>query len=372
MSRDKLEQKSPLDDHTPVQAAHIERLRNLGEITAGVAHDFNNALEAILGRVDLAIDKAARGESVEADLNVIKGAARDAVEIVRRIRNLSRPATTSVWQDIDLTALVNSVGELVCSRARGQVRLTIDVPDTPPLIHGNASELREVVMNLVANAFDAVGDRGQVILRVCTSDDGPSIIVEDDGSGIDAELHTKIFEPFFTTKGATGTGLGLSVSQGILRRHDATLEVDSTPGRGSRFRIVFPSPLGTASRAVKADKGPLRILVVDDDPNVADLLHDMLGEHGHDVGLAGDTDNALQWLAQHPCDVLITDLDLKGTSGWKLARKAREMQPNIVVGLITGWPLGAEGRELHARGVDFVLTKPFTGDALLSAIAGVR
>src|SRR5262249_50631002 len=154
----------------------------------------------------------------------------------------------------------------------------------------------------------------------------------------DRELQKRIFEPFFTTKGDQGTGLGLSVSQGILRRHDAQLEVNSAPGRGTRFRMVFAPP----PQLVPATKAParatLRVLVVDDDPNVADLLRDLLGERGHEVGLASSIEDAIAWLKGNACDVLVTDLDLQGTSGWKLARRVRETHPTIVIGLITGWP----------------------------------
>jgi PAS domain S-box-containing protein len=359
-------------ERSRLRAAHIERLRALGELAAGVAHDFNNALEAILGRVGVAVNKASRGESVQADLGVIESAARDAVETVRRIRDYSRPQGSSAWQDVDLCELAKNVGELVRSRAHGDVVFELDVRDVQLSIRGNAAEIREVVMNLVANAFDAVGDSGHIKLCACQLDEGPAIIVEDDGPGIPAELQKKIFEPFFTTKGEAGTGLGLSVSQGILRRHDASLEVDSAPGRGTRFRIVFTPPAAIAERSTPRDSGARRILVVDDDPNVADLLRDVLGDHGHDVGLASAIDDAILWLSTNPCDVLITDLDLKGTSGWKLARRVRETHPHIVIGLITGWPLGAPDRELHARGVDFVLTKPFTSEALLSAIEGTQ
>ncbi len=351
------------------RAAHVERLRALGELAAGVAHDFNNALEAILGRITMARAHMDRGESAEADIAVIEAAAKDAVETVKRIREFTRPSHDTTWSDCDLGMLARTAFELVRSRAHGAVKLDLDVQPTLP-VRGNAAELREVIMNLVSNAFDAVGERGSVIIRTCQERGAATVIVEDDGPGMAPELQRRIFEPFFSTKGEHGTGLGLSVSQGILRRHDAHLEVDSALGAGSRFRMVFaPPPQLAPAPPLTQQPSHLHVLVVDDDPNVADLLRDVLGDQGHDVGLASSIGDALAWLEGNRCDVLVTDLDLRGTSGWKLARRVRETHPNIVIGLITGWPLGAPDGELKARGVDFVLTKPFTADALLAAIA---
>ena len=351
------------------RAAHVERLRALGELAAGVAHDFNNALEAILGRITMARTHMERGESAETDIAVIEAAAKDAVETVKRIREFTRPSHDTTWSDCDLGMLARTAFELVRSRAHGAVKVDLEVEPTLP-VRGNAAELREVIMNLVSNAFDAVGERGNICIRTCQEHGAATVIVEDDGPGMPDELQKRIFEPFFSTKGEHGTGLGLSVSQGILRRHDAHLEVESSVGAGSRFRMVFaPPPQLAPAPPLQARPAHLRVLVVDDDPNVADLLRDVLGEQGHDVGLASSIEDALAWLDDNRCDVLVTDLDLRGTSGWKLARKVRETHPSIVIGLITGWPLGAPDGELRARGVDFVLTKPFTAEALLEAIA---
>ncbi len=351
------------------RAAHTERLRTLGELAAGVAHDFNNNLEAILGRVSIARAKAARGESVEADLAIVEAAAKDAVATVQRVRDYARPGHISAWADITINELVGSVSELVGGRAGENVTFDLDL-HAAPLVRGNANELREVLMNIVSNAFDAVGDSGHIRLATGEVDGRAFVVVEDNGPGIPYDVQQRIFEPFFTTKGEQGTGLGLSVTQAILKRHDVDLELDSAPGRGTRFRLKFAKTDSVLPRTKVAAKQSLRVLVVDDDPNVADLLRDVLTEHGHEAGLASDVNDALKWLETNPCDVLITDLDLNGTSGWQLARRVRETYPSIVIGLITGWQLGAPDDELRARGVDFVLTKPFSTEDLLAALAG--
>ncbi|MBC7792126.1 MAG: response regulator [Clostridia bacterium] len=349
------------------RAAHVERLRTLGELAAGVAHDFNNDLEAILGRIGIARTKAARGDSVDGDLAIVEAAAKDAVATVQRVRDYARPASGTAWGDIAVNELVGTVAELMHGRASEHVRFDLDL-HAAPLIYGNVGELREVLMNIISNAFDAVGARGQI--RVVTGeDDGCAfVVIEDNGPGIPDEVQRRIFEPFFTTKGDSGTGLGLSVSHAILKRHDIDVGLDSAVGRGTKFRLKFAKTDAAGPRIAVEPKANLRVLVVDDDPNVADLLRDLLEEHGHSAGLASEVGDALIWLEQNPCDLLITDLDLKGTSGWQLARRARETYPHMVIGLITGWQLGAPDHELRARGVDFVLTKPFTAEALLAAL----
>lgn len=351
------------------RAAHVERLRTLGELAAGVAHDFNNNLEAILGRIAMARGKIARSESIEPDLAVVEAAAKDAVATVQRVRDYARPGQTSAWSDIALNDLVGSVADLVHGRATESVTLTLDL-QACPAVRGNPNELREVLMNIVSNAFDAVGDSGRIEVSTGEAEGRAFILVADDGPGIPKDVQERIFEPFFTTKGEHGTGLGLSVSHAILKRHDIDLELDSESGRGTRFRLKFAKTDVVAPRITVESKEHLRVLVVDDDPNVADLLRDLLAEHGHDAGLASDVGDALLWLGENTCDVLITDLDLKGTSGWQLARRVRETYPHMVIGLITGWQLGAPDHELRARGVDFVLTKPFSADDLIRALTG--
>jgi CheY-like chemotaxis protein len=182
------------------------------------------------------------------------------------------------------------------------------------------------------------------------------------------DVQRRVFEPFFSTKGQSGTGLGLSVSHGILRRHDAQILLESKPNEGTRFSLIFgPVEPVTGGRPPLAE-GAKAIAVVDDDPSVGDLMHDLLGDLGHDVTVLSNVNDTLSFLADNHVDLLITDLDLDGMSGWHLARSVRQIQPHVVVGLITGWPLGATDDELKTRGVDFVLAKPFSIDALTRAL----
>jgi PAS domain S-box-containing protein len=353
-------------ENTRVRAAHVERLRVLGEIAAGVAHDFNNVLGTILGRVELAREHVSQGQSIAVELEVIERAARTAVDTVQRIRDFSRPSGDA-WGDVDLLAVVREAAEFARTRVPASVRLDTDLAATP-VIRGNAGELREVLINLINNALDAVSAAGVVHVRCCTEDGRAVIVVADNGHGMAPEVQKRIFEPFFSTKHEGGTGLGLSISHWILRRHDAHVQLVSEPDKGTSFRLTF-TPLDTGRRErPRLAGGDLDVLVVDDDATVGDMIGDLLGEQGHNAVVIRDPAAALAHLAVNPAQLLITDLDLPDMSGWQLARRVREQHPTVLVGLITGWPLGASDDELKQRGVDFVLSKPFTIEALQTAL----
>ncbi len=355
-------------DRARARAAQIERLRALGELAAGVAHDFNNMLETVLGRVELARGRLKRGESADEDLAIIQAAAKDAAATVQRIQEFARPSGGDTWYDVDLAAVVRDAAEFIRTRIPKLVQLHLEVRQTP-LVRGNGAELREVVSNLLTNALDAIDGAGAVTLSAYGEQGQAVIEVADTGRGMSPDVQRRIFEPFFSTKGATGTGLGLSVAHGILRRHDAQIHLESEPGRGTRFRLVFAPAEPTAKRSLKAAQASLRIVVCDDDPAVAALIKDLLEEMGHQVALAHSVGETLKLVAERPIDVLLTDLDLPEMSGWQLARNVRRIQPKVTVGLVTGWPLGASDAELRARGVDFALSKPFSLEMLRNALA---
>jgi PAS domain S-box-containing protein len=353
------------------RVVQVERLQALGELAAGVAHDFNNALETILGRIQLARDKVKRGMSVEEDLDIIESAGRTGAVTVQRVQDFARSGGSDSWHDVDPAAVVQDASNFVRTRVPEDVTLEVEI-EPAPVIRGNGGELREALLNLLGNALEAVGGRGRVALRCFSKGSHAVVEVEDNGRGMPPEVRNRAFEPFFTTKGNRGIGLGLSVSHGILRRHDAEIELDSELGRGTRFRITFvPATERAAPRRV-IDTSAMSIVVVDDDSAVAELMKDLLEELGHTVTLLENQTDTLAFVADHPVDLLITDLDLPGTSGWQLARSVRRIVPEALVGLMTGWPLGAKDEELKSRGVDFVLSKPFSMDALESALARLR
>lgn len=352
-----------LDRHR-ARERHSGQLRALGEIAAGVAHDFNNVLEIILGRLDLIRIQAQKGRNIEPHIGIIEEAVHDAATIVGRIYEFTRPNAEPKWEDLDLAKLVQDSADFVRTRIQSPATLNVRVDGSEPY-RGHRGELREVLVNLLNNACDAIADDGTVDIALFVRDGSPCITVADDGPGIPADVRDHIFEPFFTTKDRDGTGLGLSVSREILRRHDIDLSVETEEGHGTRFLLRFNSAVYTSSGDANHSN---RVLVVDDDRAVGELVADVLTEAGYDVSIAPSSGAAAEAIASERYGVLLTDLDLDGESGWELARQARRTQPALTIGLMTGWPIGIEERDVRARGVDFVLTKPFSPQRLIQSI----
>ena len=352
------------------RAAHMERLRALGEMAAGVAHDFNNTLTTILGRLNSIRKKLQEKEPIEGELVIIEAAAQSATDLVMRIREFSRPTHQGqAWQDVDLRLLLEQAYLFVETRIPKTVSLEKDL-QAVPVIWGNKNELLEVFLNLLTNALDAVETNGTV--QLSCHQEGTSVVVKvrDDGVGIPEKTQQRIFEPFFSTKEDQGTGLGLSISQWILRRHDAQIQLKSTQGEGTEFSIIFSSEsLHGPQRQLTKSK--LSVVVVDDDENVAEMVKDLLEDEGHNVELITDYERMVHFSCEMHPDLVITDLDLAGTSGWDLVRSVGLLYPETVIGLMTGWPLDSSEEELRVRGIDFILNKPFSLNALHRALEKV-
>lgn len=234
------------------QVLHAEKLRAVGEMAAGIAHNFNNVLTTILTRAQLLAQQVSDTASVQRGLTLIEQAAADGAALVRRLQQLARgsAATERTW--LDLNALVQEVVETTQplwhdhTRRQGRpVEVHVTLASLPPVL-GRATELREVLTNLLLNAIEAMPRGGDIILQTLVEANGVSVEIRDTGVGMTADVRRRLFDPFFTTKGARGTGLGLSVSQAIIKGHQGTLTVDSEPGRGTTFIITLPCTPGTA------------------------------------------------------------------------------------------------------------------------------
>ena len=348
------------DGSVPI-GSHATRLRHIGELAAGVAHDANNALTTVIGRL---LRIKARGHlpsNLRSDLDIIEAASRHAALILQRIQTLSRPEAESALELVPLAELVEEVAQFVDSQLPSRVLLDIDIAHTPDTL-ASRHELLEVVLNLTRNAIDAVAtDGGLVTLRVSLEDDQPVLEVADTGPGIPNEIREQIFTPFFSTKGAGGTGLGLSVSRQLLKQIGASIELDQASDKGSTFRVLFkPNTTQRAPASRTISRRHLRVLVVDDDDNVGALLEELLRAEEHEVTRASSGAEALSIVRNTTLDLVLTDLDLPETHGLELAQELRAIHPTAVIGLVTGWPLSLEERSRATEVVDFVLGKPFT------------
>ncbi|HYP01860.1 MAG TPA: PAS domain S-box protein [Pyrinomonadaceae bacterium] len=228
--------------------AENEKMRSLGQLSAGVAHNFNNALAAVLGRTQLLL-RSTTDERQRRSLEVIETATQDAAEIVRRIQTFARRAPSAQFAPVSLSRLVTDAVQLTRTSWQDDAQvhgLHYEVnfsneTGADDLVEANASEVREVFVNLIFNALDAMPAGGRIELRETRRDRWLVVTVSDTGEGIAPEFQDRIFEPFFTTKGSQGSGLGLAVSYGILKRHGGTIEVASQPARGTTFTLTFPS-----------------------------------------------------------------------------------------------------------------------------------
>ncbi len=365
---------------------NAEKLRSVGQMASGVAHDFNNVLAAIVGRVQLVRMKADRGklgpEDLDANLEVIERAALDGAETVRRIQEFSRDRNLKPdLQRADLNNLVREAVEITRTRWKTQAEqggLRVEVVTElgrVPQIACVPSEVREVLTNLIFNAVDAMPEGGTITLSTHSDGGRPCVHVADTGTGMPPEVRERIFEPFFTTKGVKGSGLGLSIVFGIVQRHGGAISVNEEYTRGTEFRIRFPAAGADASEPLPEPTltgSSCRILVGDDEANVRETLVELLVTLGHEVVQAGSGEEILARFEPGRFDLVFTDLGMPDMSGWEVTRRIRERDPAVPVVLVTGWGNQIGVEEAREQGVSRVLAKPFTVQKVTSAIAEIQ
>jgi PAS domain S-box-containing protein len=375
IARDITEQKEERE-----RAARADKLRALGQLASGVAHDFNNSLAAILGRAQL-LRRQLKDDALVRNLEIIQTAAEDAAATVRRIQTFARKAPAKEFEVLDVGSLLNDAVEITRTRWQNEARLRgldyrVTLSARPGhTTYGSASELREVFVNLIVNAVDAMPEGGNLAIS-CQREDGRlRLRFADSGAGMPEDVRQKIFEPFFSTKGAHGTGLGLSVSHSIIERHEGTISVISEPGCGTIFTIdllAYDSELvaETESEAVEKQVG-LSILVVDDEEFVRETLADMLEAMNHRVAMAESGQEAIQKLEAGEFDLVFTDLAMPEMDGWETAREIRKRRQNVNIVLVTGYGPGTSTPEGEDHLVNAIIGKPFDFVQVTNAIAQV-
>jgi PAS domain S-box-containing protein len=375
-------------EHQRQALARSQQLRVLGEMASGIAHDLNQSLALISGYGELARDALSAPAPAIAEiqnmLDVAVRAAQDGARTLRQLLAFARAHETEPVETVDLAALLREVAELTAPRWRTAsetghgICLEVDAPgDGELLVQGSRSALREALTNLIFNAVDALGDGGTIRLRAAPAADRILVEVSDTGPGIPPELQARIFEPFFTTKGEHGTGLGLAQVSGVVARHGGELSLESTPGHGATFRILLPRAAPATARDAATGQGvhgathARRVLAVDDEPKLRDMVARMLKPEGHQVALAGSGEEALEVLERAgPFDLVLSDISMgTGMSGWELADRIRERWPGTAVVLASGWGAQIDPDEARAHGVASVLWKPFRTAELRRLVA---
>src|SRR5215217_7562586 len=378
------------------QFSQVEKLSALGELASGVAHDFNNTLAGVLGRAQL-LQRTNDAEKVKRGLDIIIKTAEDGAKTVKRIQDFARQRRDHNFELVSVDQILMDASEITrprwktCAEA-SNIHITLDLQfGSNAMVMGDDSELREVLVNMVFNAIDAMPEGGTLSLITQTVEESVIIRIVDTGVGMYPEVRSKIFDPFFTTKGKAGLGLGLAVSFGIIRRHGGNVEVESQYGHGSEFRITLPlakiaekciheveqsaPELASVSPTIcvsSLERKQPRMLVVDDEDFVRDLLRDILeGEHC-DVYIAENGNQALVLFRQMEFDGVFTDVGMPGMSGWELAREIRQINTRIPIAVITGWGAAVGSNEQKAAGVDWVVAKPFTADRISELVREIN
>ena len=356
-----------------------ETLRALGELASGAAHHLNNLLTIVVGRVQL-LHRTVKDERVQRPLATVERAAKDGAEVVRRLQQFAGMRRTAQPRAVDLNQVVSEVIELTRDRWQDGARAAgLEIVMDPwlgglPTIEGDAAALRELLTNLVLNAVDAMPAGGRITIETRHERGHAFVAVTDTGYGMSDEVRLRAHEPFFTTKGVKSTGLGLSVSYGIARRHGGEVTIRSQEGRGTTVTVQLPLPAirvaETPPPLPSPPRRPLRILLVDDEPDVRLALAEMLASEGHTVTPAGTGDEALRRLdLDTTIELVLTDLVMPVMSGWDLAAAIKARRPAIPVGVITGWGDLPETVAGPRAAVDFVIAKPINLDELANAVA---
>jgi PAS domain S-box-containing protein len=348
------------------QAMVTERLRALGQIAGGVAHDLNNTLGGIMGPAELMLMDET-DEERQKELNAIVAAAKRGAETVRRIQRFSKARTDMDKQVFDLRELADDVIHTLRPRWRDAalrqgitIRVRNEVPAGLQAV-ASSGEIGNVLTNLIVNACEAMPQGGEIVVDAEPRQGAVEFRVRDTGTGMTEEVMSQIFQPFFSTKGADNSGLGLAVIRGIMLRHGGTITVSSQPGEGTTFTLTLPSAAPTEQEEAPGDTegeqmGKLKVLVVDDTPDITDFGVAVARRLGHDPAGVYTGEDALQRLQAEHFDVLLTDYGMEGISGDALAKRAQQLHPEIAVVMMTGWDV----TKSQFDGFEDVLRKPFT------------
>jgi two-component system, cell cycle sensor histidine kinase and response regulator CckA len=359
----------------------VQRLESLGLMAGGIAHDFNNILTVILGNASTARVALAEHDEARSDIDNIIAAGQRAAELTRQMLAYSGRGRFDV-RPIDLSGLVRDISGLIGTTLSRKVQVTTEL-SAVSTVRADPAQLQQVIMNIVVNGVEACGDQPgtvQIRTRELIVEAGDPLIdaglqpgrhvcldVRDDGCGMDAATTAKIFDPFFTTK-FTGRGLGLAAVVGIVRAHDGAIDVESTPGKGSRFRVFLPisdEPAAASMRASRLYRGQGLVLVIDDDASVRQIVAKMLTSIGFSVIDAASGRLGLRALEQRAREIalVLLDMTMPEMDGEETLRAIRKLSPVPVV-LMSGYGESEAMLRFSSQRLAGFLQKPFTAQQL--------
>ncbi len=370
---------------------HAQKLESLGVLAGGIAHDFNNLLVGILGNAELALETLPRREPARNFLEGIATTARRAAELANQLLAYAGKGRFVV-STFDLNALIEELSSLLEASISKKACLRFDLAGEAPSLEADATQIRQVVMNLITNASDAIGDgEGAISIRtgVMAVDraylsktfldeelpEGRYVFfeVDDSGRGMDAETKRRMFDPFFSTK-AVGRGLGMAALLGIVRGHQGAIRVSTQPGAGTTIRVLFPAS-GREAPPVASEPGTTwrcsgKVLVVDDEPVVREVAEAILSGAGFEVLTARDGVEALEVVRRQGDELVavLLDLAMPHLDGAETARELRRMCPGIKILLCSGYSELAVDQLVASGEVSGFLHKPYRPSALIDEL----
>ncbi|MBI2218885.1 MAG: PAS domain S-box protein [Candidatus Rokubacteria bacterium] len=373
------------------QLRQAQKMEAVGRVAGGVAHDFNNLMTVILSRSELLLARVGGDARAQRDAELIRKTGRRAADLTRQLLAFSRKQVLQP-KVLAVGTVVTGMLDLLRRVVREDIELVNDLAPDASAVRADRAQLEQVLLNLVVNARDAMPRGGALTIRTADVDvdetmarlhpgarPGPHVLLEvrDTGHGMDEETLSHIFEPFFTTKGPDhGTGLGLATVYGIVKQHGGVIWAESRPGAGSTFRILLP---GVDQEAEEAEVGWLApvigrgaetLLVVEDEPEVGEIVREILESHGYTVLEATTAGEALAICARHPgpIDLLIADVIMPELDGPHLARRLGETRPDMKTLYISAHDEDTLGTRGLLDGTVDLLSKPFTPEALLERV----
>jgi signal transduction histidine kinase/CheY-like chemotaxis protein len=400
IARDITESKRAESERQALEAQlrQAQKMEAIGHLTGGIAHDFNNILTSILGYIVLARerDAAAADPKLVQHLDQAQRASLRARDLIQQMLTFSR-GRRGEPRPLDLAPLVRDALKLMGATLPSSMVVDVDLDREAPRVMADPVQAEQVLLNLLINARDAMKGMGTVDVSVgleehagvaCASCRKPiqgrfvALAVRDSGAGIEPAALDRIFDPFFTTKGVgKGSGMGLSTVHGIVHEYGGHVTVDSAPGTGATFRVLFPplaearanpetAPFGPALHAPAVPRISGRILVVDDEAMVGEFIAELLASRGLDVTLQSDPHEAVRWFVENPerVDLVLTDQTMPRLTGLELAQRLTTDRPELPVVLYTGYGEDIGPDELRRHGVAALLRKPVEPASLVALL----
>ena len=380
------------------QVQHAQKLESLGVLAGGIAHDFNNILMGVLGNAELAMMKLSPENPANDYIKSIGTAAIRATDLAKQMLAYSGKGQFVV-EPLNVNNMVKEMLELLKTTISKTVSLKLHLSENTPTTRGDITQVRQVLMNLITNASEAIGDsNGEITVSTGVVEvakgylnsafsnkdvaEGCYAFVEviDTGCGMDSETQTRMFDPFFTTK-FTGRGLGMAATLGIIQGHKGAIEIFSEPGKGTTVKVLLPSSDGSieSERTSVCDKGSLRaeqwqgggtILVVDDEQSVRDITREVLTDQGFNVLVAKDGREGLEIFEEHPdvIDLVLLDMTMPRMGGAETFREMRKIRPDVPVVLSSGYNEYEATNVFSEQGLAGFIQKPYRSSALVGKL----